>query len=202
MTDRWWLKERQRHCDTVCGNHFCICPSPKKGRDAQRELTNTVFFFPFFFCFLFSNTIYFPPFFLPHHNEYIQDHVLTTPEKLNCKSRLTDKNSVSGEHVLSILFGTIRANVRNTHQLPSFFWIPRQHRLCERCREEKVGKEYGWSCRVQDSQEFKHVYITWSQDLVHIHWCFQDESARYVFQRTWKCSWTDTWRSQTKWFCR
>ena len=32
-------------------------------------------------------------------------HVLTIPENVNCKSRLPEKNTASGEHVLSIFCG-------------------------------------------------------------------------------------------------
>jgi len=46
------------------------------------------------------------------------------------------------------------------------------------------------------------VRITWSQSLVHRHSCFEHDQTRHVIQRTWKSSFTDTWRSPTKRFCR
>ena len=63
----------------------------------------------------------------------------------------------------------------------------------------------GWTVEGNGSHGLK------SYCLVHRHLCFQDEEVRYVlqktwkcyvFQRTWKCNCTDTWRNQTKWFCR
>ncbi len=79
--------------------------------------------------------------------------VLNIPGERNCKSHLTYESPRSKDHVLTIMHFKIRGNVRHTHELPVyFFWI---HRLGPRCRDQTVGKEHGWSWKVQDSQEFK-----------------------------------------------
>ena len=48
-----------------------------------------------------------------------------------------------------------RKNEMNTHEHPIFFKFLVNIVSVARCREEKVGKDHGWSCKVQDSQEFK-----------------------------------------------
>jgi hypothetical protein len=60
---------------------------------------------------------------------------------------------LSKDHVLTILCRKIRTTERNTHELPSFFF---ENIVSVReSRDQTVGKEHVWSCKVQDTQEFK-----------------------------------------------
>jgi hypothetical protein len=106
---------------------------------------------------------------------------------------------VSVDHVLTIFSGKIPANSRNTHELFSFFECIVSVRDVE---IRQLGKSMGGRGKCRTSRSSSRKSLDQPQSLVHRHWCFQDEQARYVLQRSWKCSCTDTWRRQTKWFCR
>ncbi len=74
---------------------------------------------------------------------------------------------------------------------------------CEMSRSDSWEREWVVvQSAGQHGVQEESFWITRPQRLVHRHWCFQDEQARYVFRRSWKCSCTDTSRRQAKWFCR
>ena len=75
-------------------------------------------------------------------------HVLNIRPKRNCKSHLAWRKCCFQVHFLTTLCCKIRSNVRNTHELPSFFLqsLSTSSRY-EMSRGVKVGQEYG--CRVK-----------------------------------------------------
>ena len=108
---------------------------------------------------------------------------------------------MSVDHVLTIFSGKIPATFRGT-PTNSLVFLNTSSR-CEMSRSDSWERTWVVVQSVgQPGVQAESVWITWPQSLVHRHWCFQDEQARYVLQRSWKCSCTDTWRRQTKWFCR
>ncbi len=103
---------------------------------------------------------------------------------------------------MSWLFSVVKCRLIRGTPTNSWVFLNPSSR-CEMSRSDSW--ERAWvvvKSEGQPGDQGESVWITWSQRLVHRHWCFQDEQARYALQRSWKCCCSDTWRRQAKWFCR
>jgi hypothetical protein len=66
-----------------------------------------------------------------------------------------------------------------------------------------TGKRHEWSYKAQDDQELKAecLGMTWSESVENRHCCFQNDHTHHMLEVVWKCNFTDSSRSLTKWFC-